>query len=201
MKTEAFFELSALLRDRFPEAHGGAGFCGVEGNEVKLIEGKLVEVVSVRGGGGAGVVLRRFLEKSSGAVGLIDGGDGFDPEGVSDEVLGRLLWVRCRKAVEAVRAADLLLRDGNLRVVLVDLRVVPERELLRLPMSVWHRLRMLAESGGTAVCVFAPCKVVACAMRRWEVRGAFGLAALEASDEVLWAGLEIRGEGGVLRAA
>ncbi len=201
MKTKAFLELREQLRNRFPGAHGGGVRDGGkgDGSEVGLVRGKLVEVVAV--GGGAGVVMRRFLEEAEGAVGLVDGGDGFDPEGVSDAVLGRLLWVRCRKAVEAVRAADLLLRDGNLRTVLVDLRLVPGRELAGLPMSVWHRLRMLAERGGVAVGVFTPCRVVVCAARRWEVRGTFGLTALEASDEVLWAGLEIRGEGGVLRAA
>jgi hypothetical protein len=174
------------LRNRFPGAHGGVGCDGGKGDgrEVGLVRGKLVEVVSV--GGGAGVVMRRFLERSEGAVGLVDGGDGFDPEGASDALLGRLLWVRCRKAVEAVRAADLLLRDGNLRTVVMDLRLVPERELLGLPMSVWHRLRMLAERGGVAVGVFARCQVVACAARRWRVSGVFGLEAMEQEEEALW---------------
>lgn len=201
MKTGAFFELREQLRNRFPGAHGGGVCDGGKnvGAEVGLVRGKLVEVVSV--GGGAGVVMRRFLEEAEGAVGLIDGGDGFDPTGVSDAVLGRLLWVRCGKVVEAVRAADLLLRDGNLRTVVMDLRLVPGRELAGLPMSVWHRLRMLAERGGVAVGVFTLCKVVACAARRWEVGGAFGLEALEASGEVLWAGLEVRGSDGVRRAA
>jgi hypothetical protein len=178
--------LREQLRNRFPGAHGGVGCDGGKGDggEVGLVRGKLVEVVSM--GGGAGVVMRRFLERSEGAVGLVDGGDGLDPEGGSDAVLGRLLWVRCRKAVEAVRAADLLLRDGNLRMVLVDLRLVPGRELVGLPMSVWHRLRMLAERGGVSVGVFTPCRVVVCAARRWEVRGAFGLAALEQGEEALW---------------
>jgi hypothetical protein len=178
--------LREQLRNRFPGAHGGVGCDGGKGDggEVGLVRGKLVEVVSV--GGGAGVVMRRFLERSEGAVGLVDGGDGFDPEGASDALLGRLLWVRCRKAVEAVRAADLLLRDGNLRTVVMDLRLVPERELLGLPMSVWHRLRMLAERGGVAVGVFARCQVVACAARRWRVSGVFGLEAMEQGEEALW---------------
>ena len=60
-------------------------------------------------------------------MGLIDGCDSFDPCGLDNAWLQHLLWVRCSKASEAVKAADLLLRDGNFPLVIVDL--VPAREL------------------------------------------------------------------------
>ena len=47
-------------------------------------------------------------------VALIDGRDSFDPSasgGLGKGCLHHLLWVRCTKALDAIKAADLLLRD------------------------------------------------------------------------------------------
>jgi hypothetical protein len=53
---------------------------------------------------------------------LIDGTDSFDPQSAGPEILSSLLWIRCRDATEAIRSADLLLRDGNLPVNFFGLR-------------------------------------------------------------------------------
>ena len=45
---------------------------------------------------------------------LIDGHDQFDPQSAGSSALSGLLWIRCHTATEAMRSADLLLRDGNL---------------------------------------------------------------------------------------
>jgi hypothetical protein len=161
MKT-TLFELQNLLRDRFPEAMAASS----DSRRLQVVQptlqpGKLVEIT----GPDSGLLMHRFIAEQPCA--LIDAADAFEPGGLEASALRHLLWVRCQKASEAMRAADLLLRDGNLRVVLIDLRLRPVRELFALPSSVWHRLRLLAERGGAAVAVFSPCQVVACAAGRW----------------------------------
>src|SRR6266705_6827613 len=42
-------------------------------------------------------------------IALVDGRDSFDPCSLGNSSLLQLLWVRCTKAVEAIKAADLLL--------------------------------------------------------------------------------------------
>lgn len=158
-----------------------------------LLPGKLVEIVpTTAGSAGEGLLLRRFCEQSTGPVALVDGANAFDPSGVTQATRQRLLWARCRHAAEAVRTADLLLRDGNLTTVLMDLRLLPARELLRLPSSVWHRLRMLAERTQVSVGIFSPCRVVPCAASRWVLETPLGLEALEQPAESLAARLQPR---------
>ena len=50
-------------------------------------------------------------------------------------VLSRLLWVRCRGAAEAMKAADLILRDGNLPLVLLDLAGNPPAQFWDIPAT------------------------------------------------------------------
>jgi hypothetical protein len=170
--------LKSLLREKFPEA---AGFqnSGVrlktapEQGGPLLLPGGLVELVAAHPRAGASRELLRLLLSRPGMnCALVDGGDAFDPCGAPRELLERLLWARCRRVDEAVKAADLLLRDGNLPVVAVDLRLNRLEELRRLPGSVWHRLRLLAARGGTAVVVITPARLVAGAARRWVLDGA-----------------------------
>lgn len=179
-------DLRSLLAVRFPEAVQNCFLSpSPRQNTVEMLPGKLVEVVADSLSGGAGVLLRRFCENASGVLALVDGADALDPAMLSAAARQRLLWVRCGHATAAIRAADLLLRDGNLSTVLLDLRLLPERELLRLPSSVWHRLRMLAERANAAVGIFSPCRSVPCAARRWVVAESFGLEALAESSDLL----------------
>lgn len=183
--------LRSLLATRFPgslDTHCPAA--SPVQTLTSLIPGKLVELVSAPGCGGEGLLLRRFGEASNGPVALVDGADAFDPSVVSQETRQRLLWVRCHRATEAVRSADLLLRDGNVATMLMDLRLLPVRELLRLPSGVWHRLRMLAERAQVAVGVFSPGRVVPCAARRWVLEAGLGLHALEEPADALTARLQ-----------
>jgi hypothetical protein len=76
-------------------------------------------------------------------VALIDGRDSFDPQPLGNA--GHLLWVRCDKAFEAIKAADLLLRDGNFPLVMVDLVLNPPVELRKIPQTSWYRLQRLVE--------------------------------------------------------
>jgi len=193
-----------LLRERFPEAHvaqgpareraAGSGLACVD--SLGLLPGCVTEVVAVAGSTGAGLLIHSLLEGAGEAirlpVALVDGGDGFDPGFVSPAARERLLWVRCREPMIAARATDLLLRDGNLVRVLVDLQLCHAQAVRSLPLQVWHRLRLLAEKSGVALCVFTPCQAVACARTRVLMERPFALGALDMPRQELLAGLPVR---------
>ena len=73
---------------------------------------------------------------------------------MSEAALRHLLWVRCHQAREALQAADLLLRDGNFPLVVLDLVLNPAAELRRIPQNNWYRLQRLVEPAPTAFLVF-----------------------------------------------
>ena len=72
---------------------------------------------------------------------LVDGADGFDPGSFSSDACEKLLWVRCRCAMEMIKAADLLVHDGNMPFVLLDAMGLDRRDLGKVPSSAWWRLR------------------------------------------------------------
>ena len=85
-------------------------------------------------------------------VALIDGRDSFDPQPLGNACLRHLLWVRCNKASEAIKAVDLLLRDGNFSLVIADLVLNPPEELRKIPQTSWYRLQRLV-APTSAVCL------------------------------------------------
>jgi hypothetical protein len=125
---------------------------------------------------------------------LVDGRDAFAPKGLPQAELDRLLWVRCRTAAEVIKSADLIIRDGNIPLVVLLLMLNPASELRRLPPNVWHRLQMLAEKSGAAVLAFTPHDLVGCARLRISVRGSFPLERLHVSRSELLPGLVLQVE-------
>jgi hypothetical protein len=86
-------------------------------------------------------------------LGLIDGGDTFQAEDWDGAQLRRMFLVRCPDAPGALKAADLLLRDGNLRLLVLDLQNLPARQLRRIPPNTWHRFQRVMEQQGNTVFV------------------------------------------------
>ena len=84
---------------------------------------------------------------------LIDGRDSFDPHPLDNALLRNLLWIRCGTAMEAIKAADLLLRDGNFPLVIVDLVLNAVEEMRKIPQTSWYRLQRLVEAAPTACLV------------------------------------------------
>ena len=74
--------------------------------------------------------------------------------------------MRCASLTETWRAADLVVRDPNYTVVVIDVRGFPVRELLRTKDTVWMRLQRAAESAETAVAVQTETAIVPNAARR-----------------------------------
>lgn len=87
---------------------------------------------------------------------LVDAARTFEPVTCPAAVLERLLLVFCADAMQAVKAADLLLRDGNFSLVMLDCQSVPPRQLRRIPANVWHRLQRLAEQTTAAFVALTP---------------------------------------------
>jgi hypothetical protein len=116
-----------------------------------LPSGALTEIVSAGAGSGGQLVQLCLLAAAAGlgrrAV-LIDAADAFDPQTAGDEALRALIWVRCNDVATAMQAADLLVRDANLGLVILDLRDCPQSALRRTPATAWYRLQRAAE--GTA---------------------------------------------------
>jgi len=90
--------------------------------------------------------------------------------------LQHLLWVRCGKASEAIKAADLLLRDGNFPLVIVDLVLNAPEELRKIPQTNWYRLQRLVEVVPTACLVLTRYEMVSSAQvnllleNSWDIR-------------------------------
>lgn len=179
------------MRSKFPGAHEpvsgaraeGAGYTGIPClDAVGLVRGAITEVVEERGSCGTGLLIAALLQCKTTVrepAALVDARDSFDPCGVPPDALDPLLWVRCREVPGAMRVTDLLLRDGNLPLVMLDLQAHAPREVQRVPASSWHRLRMLAERSGVALCAFTPCNTVPCARARLALQQGFALESLE----------------------
>jgi len=107
---------------------------------------------------------------------LVEAGDSFNPQDSDASALRRLLWVRSPSVMTAVRAVDLLLRDGNLRVLLLDLQTASMRELRRIPASTWHRFQRLVEVSNMIFIVLSSQPMVEAAKvriaipRRWTLQ-------------------------------
>ena len=113
---------------------------------------------------------------------LVDGRDSFDPSalgGLGNGRLPNLLWVRCTKALDAVKAADLLLRDGNFPLVVLDLVLNPSTELRKIPQTSWYRLQRLVETAPTAFLVLTRASMVSSAQLKLSLDNAWNLADLE----------------------
>jgi len=117
---------------------------------------------------------------------VVDGADGFDPASFSARVCARLLWVRCRKsAMEMIKAADWVVRDGNVPLVLVDATGLVRRELAKVPTAAWWRLKQSTERTGCRLVVVAQTELVPSAGRRWRISMGLELVDFAASREEL----------------
>jgi recA bacterial DNA recombination protein len=115
---------------------------------------------------------------------LIDGRDSFDPAPAGNSRLRNLLWIRCQNAMQGVKAADLLLRDGNFPLVILDLVLNPAEELRKIPQTSWYRLQRLVEVVPTAFLVLTRCSAVSSAQWKLRLANCWTLQDLENRDAV-----------------
>ena len=181
--------LRQQLRERFPEAHQAKPSPAPVRSSSRLPafpSGALSELSPAAPASGLSLVLAELLQNDpaggspgSEPLALIDGHDSFDPASYGSASCARLLWVRCHDAEQSLRCTDLLLRDGNLPLLVLDLQLNPLTELRKIPTSSWYRLRNLAKQSGAALLIFTPVHLVPCAALQLTFHTSFTLTDLE----------------------
>jgi hypothetical protein len=151
------------------------------------VKGALTEIVAEQRGSGSGLLItgliRRALQERQ-LIAVVDGRDSLDVTGIGDD-LSRLLWVRCRSADEALKAADLLLRDGNLPVLLLDLIANPPAQLRKISATTWYRFQRIVEQTSMVCVVLTPRMMVSSAQVRITLPSRFSLNALTRQQEAV----------------
>lgn len=203
MASETVQELRLRLRKKFPQAHASR-FPGEVRSEDRFRfsepgsfpVGKISEVVPEGKRPLLGLLLAEMLGDSENRVSIPDfvlvDGDGFDPRSFVDGACSRLLWVRCGRAEELMRAADLLIRDGNIPFILLDACGFAERDLRALPVSAWWRLNQMAERSGCRVLMLSPFPLVPCAAVRLSLSSRLSLADFDRYRSELFSEIEVQ---------
>jgi hypothetical protein len=184
--------LRRKLRDQFPEAHGSCQPAETVQAPVRPFSmelfptGAISEVVPAGATSGISLLVAGIVKDSEAGVSfpeivLIDGADHFDPGSFSGASCSRLLWVRCACAMDMIKAADLMVRDGNLPFLMLDATGLSQTELARIPAAAWWRLRQLAGSNGSRLVVMSPGPVVPCAAYRLSLNSDLTLADFDRS--------------------
>jgi hypothetical protein len=197
-------DLRNLLAERFPHPSSATASrlstglpCLEKPIDGGLPRGGITELISpagsathsVAGGPGTSVgsasLIRALVHcayRDNYFLALIDGRDSFDPCGLDNAWLRHLLWVRCSKASEAVKAADLLLRDGNFPLVIVDLVLNAPDELRKIPQTNWYRLQRLVEVLPTACLVLTRYEIVGSAQLKLVLENSWDIQTFESVD-------------------
>jgi hypothetical protein len=152
-----------------------------------LPRGALTELISPRTSVGSASLIHALVHGAycdNYFLALIDGHDSFDPCGLDNTLLRHLFWVRCREASEAIKAADLLLRDGNFPLVIVDLVLNAPEELRKIPQTNWYRLQRLVELAPVACLVLTRYEMVGSAQLKLVLQNSWNLETLEKQDAI-----------------
>lgn len=186
---EKLLALRDLLARRFPQASPTArarcvptGVAAIDDATGGLPVGAVTEVVCAAPSSGGMLLLARILamcRQQRLRVALIDGSDSFDPQSFSQDELAHLVWVRCQAFRQVMQAADLLARDANFGLIILDLRRQSERELRQEPPTAWYRLQRAAEQNELPLLVETPRALIPSALLRFTLSHSFGLPDLD----------------------
>jgi RecA/RadA recombinase len=152
-------ELRKILAERYPQQTGIHSRCTPTGWSPLdsllgggLPKGAITQLLIPNISSGGAIVLHEIIEAMQAAsqyVALIDGQDCFEP--FADHPL--LLWIRCHNATQALKATDLILRDGNLPLTILDFKQNSDRELRKIPGPTWYRFQRLSEESKTSLLI------------------------------------------------
>ncbi len=184
-------DLRNLLAERFPQpftppaSYLATGLPAIdEAIGGGLPKSAITELSSPQVSAGSALLLYALLQSAQRDgyfLALVDGRDSFDPSalgGLGNRRLRNLLWVRCTKALDAVKAADFLLRDGNFPLVVLDLVLNASDELRKIPQTSWYRLQRLVETAPTAFLVLTRASIISSAQLKLSLDNAWTLADL-----------------------
>jgi len=190
----SIIDLRNLLAKRFPHsplpptAHLRTGlprFDEITGGGLR--KSAITEFITPQWSAGSGLLIHALVHaacRDRYFIALIDGRDSFDPQPLGNSRLRHLLWVRCRKTMEAVKAADLLLRDGNFPLVILDLVLNAAEELRKIPQTTWYRLQRLVEPVPTALLVLTRDRIVSSTQRKLVLENSWTLEDLGNTDTI-----------------
>ncbi len=187
-------DLRKLLAERFPHLPAPAGTRVITGLSSfdqtiggGLPKSAITELISRNLSAGSASLIHALLQAAQRDryfLALIDGRDSFDPSPSGDTCLRHLLWVRCHKTFDAIKAADLLLRDGNFPLVIVDLVLNAREELRKIPQTSWYRLQRLVEAAPTACLILSRQSMVSSAQLKIVLENSWTLKTLEEDDAI-----------------
>ena len=190
--------LRSLVAEKFPPSPrrwNGRLLTGCRPFDQKggFLQGAITEVC---GSGAGGLLLLTAMVDAAVRdgffIGFIDAVNSFEPSDWADEHLRRILWVICGATAPAIRAADILLRDGNLPVVILDLQMMPAAQLRRIPVNTWHRFQRVLEPTGTVFVVLSPQPLVESVPVRMAIRTDLSLEAIRLPRVALWEHLQVQ---------
>lgn len=118
-------------------------------------------------------------------VALVDACDAFDPPSFPPDLYRHVVWVRCAGVPTALQVADLIVRDANFGLVVLDLKHADARELRRTPSTIWYRLQRAVEPASLALLVITSQAVVPSAQLRIELTQPFTAVDLPCERTVL----------------
>ncbi|HEY3860734.1 MAG TPA: hypothetical protein VGO59_02495 [Verrucomicrobiae bacterium] len=147
-----------------------------------LVKGALNELSAGRESTGSATMMRALIAHAAARnqiMAAVDGFDSLDVSALEPAELARLLWIRCRDAETALKAADLLLRDGNLPLIFLDLKLNPEAQLRKIPATTWYRFQRLVETTSAICLAITPRPMIPAARARFVLKTSFALRDLE----------------------
>lgn len=150
-----------------------------------LPRGGITELISPQTSAGSALLIHALIHsacRDNYFLALIDGCDSFDPCGLDNPSLRHLLWLRCSKTYETIKTADLLLRDGNFPLVIVDLVLNAPEELRNMPQTNWYRLQRLVEMVPTSCLILTRYEMVGSAQLKLVLENSWNLEGLEMQD-------------------
>lgn len=160
-----------------------------------LPRGALTEITATQRGSGSALLINSLLHQAAREkqiIALIDGRDSLDVTSMEPWILARLLWVRSQSAEEALKSTDLLLRDPNVSLVLLDLMANPVAQVRRIPTTTWFRFQRMVEPTATVCLVLTPQPIVSSAQTRITLLPPrFSLDALDCDREELLGDLKL----------
>ena len=180
--------LRQLLAERFPQATRtdsrvlATGIPAIDQSVGGVPCGALTEIVCAAPSCGSQLLLGELLRstrEACGRVALVDAHNSFDPQSWPEDWLRHVVWVRGHDTAVALQAADILARDANFQLLVLDVRLAPLAELRRIPASFWYRLQRAVEPSDLAMVVFTPKATVASAELRLQLERSQGFSALE----------------------
>ena len=143
-------QLRKFLAERFPQQKATHLFAPTGWSPLDsllgggLPKGSITQLIIPHICAGGAIVLHEIIEamhQHSQCVALIDGKNSFEPS--TDYPL--LLWIRCQNVAQALKATDLLLRDSNLPLSILDFKQNSDTELRKIPGTTWYRFQRIIE--------------------------------------------------------